>query len=508
MNKTNILNTEKIALSEFINSEEYQFMTDSLEGTIINEYASLNSLIEHIYTQLAINPFSLNIKTIDDKTETYKSLDITQINQPLEDIYNFINKANYKLEEDKKRFLRTHEENLKDSTKSINAFKNIGIKLRFGESLTKFKQKNNQSIAYTVMSKEGKEELHTAIEVAHQYEKIHNELINTMSSIKADIRTLENKTENLENIFELIIKLQNEEIALSEDQVESNIIKLLLNEINYSRALKNIYVKPNIQQNNNNIIKINTIDKIITNNIKDIKEEQEPRKTYDLNQLLFLETRGLKTNEAKTIIDSNEYSKVKNFILSLEKIIIEKKVDPCEIKIIYTKNKELLMQDTKNMSEYLELIEQLYDIYDPKKVSGILPKYNPEIYFSLANLSKYITLKQSKESKLSIEGIELITSTEDKDTFNNKINTNIFQNKPITKYVSGKAKGKKTAMYEKYCLLGGEGHYRTAELGFRRAVYKIENTGTDKQGIDTHKVKIVAYFDTHNKYSQFFKTRD
>ena len=156
--------------------------------------------------------------------------------------------------------------------------------------------------------------------------------------------------------------------------IENTVIQLLSGNITRSRARKSLSDRKEFESAVvNRAISAESVDSTVQNTYTP--------KYYDKEELAFLESRRIKTSFAKYLLDRKNYFTTKKFMTFLERIFKECDVDEKEVSIIYQNTPVLLTESDCSMQKYLALVQALVSVYNPRVVSGVLPRNNPMIQF-------------------------------------------------------------------------------------------------------------------------------
>lgn len=378
--------------------------------------------------------------------------------------------------------------------------KQQGFKYTPGESVSDFIKNNTKTGKYQKITLEERTRTEEVVDMTknliEEYARLKNRHTQILSPIKATRDSIYDMAKNLDLIKEIQLDSSNKDIP--SEEIDSLLIDLIYESINRTRVNKEISKLKEAKLNYNAPTKEKKDKTSSTNNIQD-RVETAPI-IIDTESFHYF---GINGATLKNISESKEkYESAKYFLSSLETIFYDAGLDEKQIAALVSKNPHLLFESKSKMTQHLNLIERLYDLINPLKVSGIQPTLNSEIYTSEDSLNKIIKKEESKSKKINILNIELIDDDKDRQTFENRMNCINTRDERIQKYISRKA-GTKTILYEKYSSEFGEGTYMKGKLGKdgRRVIYKIEPTE------NTINIRIINYFKNHDQHMDFFKPR-
>ncbi|MFA5797519.1 MAG: hypothetical protein WC916_05815 [Candidatus Woesearchaeota archaeon] len=355
-----------------------------------------------------------------------------------------------------------------------------------------FRQKNKNNEAYYDLQQDIK--MHANVkylfeEIAHKKE-ILIDINNTFSTAKKNYASILNEAQELKKNLALLTELRDsKKIIIPVDEADEVFIDLIGGKINRRRAQKKL--TEIIEKE-----KINTVEYVQEKNTFARLPAERKVTYFNPEEINYLQSKGFANKQIKELLESNNFDIMKEFIEHIDAIFAVKKIIPVESKKVYTTFPNLFKESKKYLSEYVETLGVILDIYNPQKVSGILPSNNIKLYSTQEELNAFITKRQTNtQAKLVHQ--ERITNEKDHERFTNEALQNPFMGEAITKYKLGRVK---TIMYEHYSKEFGEGHFRKVKFGERRAVFKLSNEGNAHYIID-----VCAYFDKHQFYSGFYK---
>jgi hypothetical protein len=294
-----------------------------------------------------------------------------------------------------------------------------------------------------------------------------------------------------------IIEELRQHPEIEKEEADRHLMALLRGEVKAGTARKAIY-KHKTQQSTP--VQPTTFSTQSLSQNQEGRLEQQVRSTeYDPSELSFLEEHGIRNSQARHLLERRDYPEIKEFIQSIEAVFKNRDLDIKEAATIFQKHPALLLIPRREALRYVESLDALYDLHNPRVASGVLPRHSPALYSSLQALTEYLESKSNVKAQVELAGLEKITNASDQQLFLRKINLTPFTGEPIKKYIGGPS-GKKTMMYQTYSDIAGEGHYRKLPFGNqRRAVFKVTNDGEGK-----YQVSIIEYFDNHAAYDRFY----
>ncbi len=477
-------------------------LDDTLQDAIINRFKDIQENIEFGFFHIQESHDIINLDKLP-REENYEKMNIELYSMILIDFAEKIDHitesfSNLKRESDEKH--RKFQQSIKEFSKIM---KTKGFNYKIGDSVADFINNNTENGKYNRISSREKEKIEDVVDSARKIldenSRLNKYHLQTFSPILTARNSVYEMAKNLDLMKD--IQLDPSIKSIPSEEIDSILIDLIYDSINRTRVKKEI-AKLREARRIDEIKHVKTEEKtkyISPNNIP----QDKTSKTPIIIDRDFFHYFGINGQTLKKLSESKEtYDSAKYFLSSLETIFNSAGLDEKQISVLVNKNPHLLFESKNKMNIQLNLIEKLYDLIDPVKVSGIQPSNNSEIYKSEDSLSKIITKEESKYKKINIININLITDEKDRETFENRMNCAKTGDERIQKYISRKA-GKKTILYEKYSSEFGEGKYMKGKIGKdgRRVIYKVEPTET------TINIRIISYFTNHNDHVNFFKPK-
>ncbi len=481
----------KTSLDEFNKSYEIEEIS-TLEGAISSQISLIEKNSKNIFFSLdsslefneEINKFIKSIVFNENELKTtYNTLDVNQYLTLIAPMENTLLLTRDIASNQYKRFMSIYKTHLSSvgKLKSINntikklEHKKMPAQKRF--YLEHVKEDNNKIIAQ--MNKE-----------EQNIQELNSEITLIRDSVNSCLYLIDDLKKNLD----LIKSIQGKYSNIDDARVDYELIKLIRGDINRTRAIKNISMlnKPECREQYKEVTQINTTE-------THIKKEYVV-KTQSVEDLAYLNSKGIKNHEAKYLLDNQNIGELKTFINGVETVLELYSIDKKEATNIFQNNPDILNLRNGHKLEYLRTLEMLFDFINPQNSSGITPKHKPSIYTSTESILQFIN-ENKKVNNIKIINLELITNVKDQAVYTEMAkNNNPMFGEFVEKWQTRGFKKQKTNMYSVLSEEFGEGHFRKVKHGSARSNYKLIN---DQEG--NIALLICKYFVNHPEYDKFYK---